>query len=297
MVPMPARVSASPSEQGAEVILFIQRDLNNDGAPDMAVISANYMGDYFQVVVLDQGKDMQKSSEWQTGTDFVNDLWLFQTEAGDQTKLIIRFSHGSTGYTADLFDDVNKDGTVSYEIHAGNQVAITESQFPTVQFIAQQPWILSSGNVNYLVQIKGYRPLYNPITASYGEEILDFLPHDGRLAMEDEIVDNDADGIPDYELMAAHPDVPYYWTLFLTRMSVSIGKDQQPAFKDPFFWPYLGFADPQQWTFSNLIRGPEGLTPPVQVDWQTGRIKGIAEFLPMWGRGDRWDFFLKNPTG
>ena len=173
----------------------------------MAVISANYMGDYFQVVVHDQGSDMQRSSEWQTGTDFVNDLWLFQTEAGDQTKLIIRFSHGSTGYTADLFDDVNDDGTVSYELHAGNQVAITESPFPTVQFIAQQPWILSSGNVNYLVHIQGYRPLYDPITASYGEESLDFIPHDGSLAMEDEIVDS-ADGIPDYELIEAYPDVP-----------------------------------------------------------------------------------------
>jgi hypothetical protein len=295
MMGTPVKAMDGQPQENLRIISFGQQDLDQDNRPELAMIMADYMDSRYRIVVCDQGNDMQSSDDWRTGTDFTNDIWLFQTENGDQTKLIIRFTHSPDGYTAELFDDVNDDGTVSYERPAVTQITITESQFPTVKFIAQQPWILSTGDVNYLVRILIYRPLYNPITSTFEKAVWEFLPDDGRLAMEDEVVDKDGDGIPDYELMLAHPDVPRYWYPFLTRMNVSINKYKQPAFKDPFFWPYLGFADPKKWTSGYLMRQPEDLTPPVQVDWQTGRIKGIAEFLPVWGRGDSWDFFSRTP--
>jgi len=81
-VHLPAQVSASDLKAEPTIVSFEQRDLDRDGRPDQAVIMADYTGGRYRVVVYDQGMDMQWSDDWRTGTDFVNDVWLFQTEAG-----------------------------------------------------------------------------------------------------------------------------------------------------------------------------------------------------------------------
>lgn len=291
---MLAPVSASAAYQsgGAEVSLFTQKDLDGNGLPDVAFIQAVYMGLRFVVTVYDQGFDMPWSDDWRNGTDFLNDTWLFQSEAGDRTRLVVRFNSSETGYQAELYDDVDGDGDVSIDKELLPKVKVSESVFPTARVVARQPWLLSNGNVNYMVSISIYRPM--PMVVQEGA--VSYLPHDGRVAITEEVVDSDADGIPDFSLMQAFPDTPEDWTVFRTRLNVNVGKEPASEFKNFIFWPYLGYTDTNLWSSGLLNRRPETLSmPPILVDWESGRIKGIMDFLPLYGANDRWILYSFQP--
>jgi hypothetical protein len=286
----PSGTIAAPSWDNTAVQSFAQYDINGDGRPDTAILAVNYLGYPFKVVVYDPVQDMQLSGDWWTGTDFVNDTWLFQNEAGDQTRLIIRFSHDTAGYQADLFDDVNNDGTVAFAIQNTDQINITESKFPTVRMTAQKPWILADDQINYIVQLK----IYHPVNSILGVPIK-YLPNDGRVALEQELVDSDQDGIPDYERGLSFPIAPSTWGFFRTGLNINIGKLPSSGFKGFFLWPYLGYAQAEDGTATSASRRPDDLSPPIHVDWQKGQIAEIAQFLPLWDAGDQWNLYATTP--
>ena len=140
----PARVVAAPLAQAPQVHSFQQQDLNGDGTPDLAILMASHPGVSFKVLVYDQGLDMQVSDTWQGGTDFDDDIWLFQTDTGLVTKLIIRFTQGPSGYQAELFDDFTGDGNVAYKIQNGNKIDILEFSI-SHNFNDRQPSLALAG--------------------------------------------------------------------------------------------------------------------------------------------------------
>lgn len=287
------RVFAADMTQATEIVSFDQSDLDGDSIPDLATISAIYMNENYRVSVFDQGDDMVWSSDWKIGTDFANDIWVFQTADDQTTKLIIRFDHDARGYVAELFDDVDTDGTVSYSIRNTHQIEINESSFPSVRMTASQPWILDDDTTNYAVCLSIFHPVYNILAISPPE--VDRLPTDGRLAVMHEVVDQDSDGVPDYEVMQAFPDVPSDWGAFRTHINVNITDVQNSGFQDGFLWPYLGHVLPGSSPGSGVRRTPGDLTPPIHVDWQSGQVRNVAGFLPLWGADDRWLFMSTSP--
>lgn len=291
----PVAIHAQTPEEDPIIVSFEQYDLNADTRPDQAILLVDHMGARRRVVVYDQGQDMAWNDDWRQGTDFSNDVWLFQNEAGDQTKLIIRFSHDPTGYTAELFDDESGDGMVSYTVDASNQVQITESKLPIARFTAEQPWILADGTVNYMVRITAYGRLHNMISG-IGWDV-NMLPNDGRLAWSQEVVDLDSDFIPDYELIQVFPDIPDDWKVYRTYLKLNVGKEPPLGFSNSMLWPYLGNADVEGWKPGYLERKPDNhlYTPPVQFDWESGRILGVGNFLPGYGRGNRYGFLSMTP--
>jgi len=291
----PAGAYAQASEEDPTVTSFEQHDLDGDTTPDQAIILVEHMGHRHRVVVYDHGQDMKWSDDWQQGTDFANDVWLFQNEVGDQTKLIIRFSHDHTGYTAELFDDTTGNGVVSYTVDATGQVRITESELPIARFTAEQPWILADGKANYMVTITAYGRLHNMISG-IGWDV-SMLPDDGRLAWSQEVVDLDSDSVPDYELIQVFPDIPADWGVYRTNLRLHLSKKLPAGFRSSLLWPYLGYAESEGWRPVYLERNPGNhyYTPPVQFDWKSGRILGVGNFLPGYGTGDRYGFLSMTP--
>lgn len=283
-------IYAQPSEEEPVVTSFEQHDLDGDAAPDQAIILVYHMGHRHKVVVYDQGGDMPWSDDWQQGTDFANDVWLFQDDESEQTKLIIRFGYNQIEYTAELFDDATGDGTVASRVEAAGQVRITESELPRVRFTAEQPWIMPDGTVNYMVQITAYSRLDNMLSG-IGFPI-ETLPQDGRLAWSQEIVDLNSDSIPDYELIQVFPDIPQYQSVYRTSLNINIAKKLPVGFQGALLWPYLGCAEAEGWTLGYLERKPDALyyAPPIWLDAQGGRILGVSNFLAGYGTGDRYGF-------
>ena len=271
---------------------FEQQDLNGDGVPDKAVIMADYLGERYRVVVYDQSLDMMWSDDWRAGTDFVNDVWLFQTETGEQTKLIIRFSQSPEGYLAELYDDFDGDGDVAYKVPDLPSVEVLESSFPAVRMTADQPWLLPDGRVNYMVHFSLYRPLPVWFVQAW---LFEYLPQEGRIAYTNEVVDSDGDGNPDYELGLAFPDTPEGWYVVRSQINVNVSDVPRPHFEGAFLWPYLGYALPGDWSEMQVQRRPENLSPPLKMDWQAGRIMGVAPLLPFYGLGDQWTILTTKP--
>ena len=281
-----SRASAATQEQNAEVTSFQQKDLDGDALPEIAIIGANYIGGSYQITVYDQGQDMAWSDIWQTGTDFVDDTWLFQPDNSDSVKLIIRFSNTTDGYTAELYDDENNDGTISYHLTNSGMIDITEAGFPAVKVIAQQPWVLPNGIANPNIRIFVYKPIFNEFINT--PVLAQWLPTDGRPDYEYEIVDSNADGIPDYELRQSFPDLPYGWYPFLNGLSVNSGRRVQLNYEGFFLWPYLGSVEPATGSTADL-------SAPIRVDWQSGQIQGIGSLLALSGPGDAWSFWTGTP--
>lgn len=288
----PDTASAARFQEEAGILSFLQQDLDGDGAPDRGVIMAEYMGERHKVTVYDQGHDMTWSDDWQAGTDFENDVWLFQTERGNQTKLIIRFTHSMGGYLAELYDDFDKDGNVGYELHNLTDIEITEARLPTMRMEAQQPWLLPGGRVNYMTHSTLLRPLTLGFMQAY---YLQYLPQNGTISYEQEVVDIDGDGQADYELGQAFPDAPEGSWVFRSYIKVNLAKSPRANFEGTFLWPYLGYASSEDWSQKQVQRRPEDLSPPIKVDWQAGRILGLAAFLPSWGLGNQWAVLTSKP--
>jgi hypothetical protein len=116
---------------------------------------------------------------------------------------------------------------------------------------------------------------------SFGESL---LPQNGDPAYEHEIVDSDDDGIPNYELIRAFPDREPGWFLLTTQIIANLSEVKRPNFQSPFFWPYLQLVD-TTWT---LRRVPEDDDPPIKFSWQDSQLKGVQNFLPLWGLGNQW---------
>lgn len=269
---IPAGAMAAPTGQGAVVSSFQQGDADGDGRPDVATIIAQYEGRPYRILVYDQDHNMQRSGTWEQGTDFVDDVWVF--EVGGAPKLIIRFERTNDGYTAQLFDDVDKDRTVAYVVDGHVGIRVTESAFPTLRVVAKEPWALPGGRVNQLLRITAYRP------TDPGQNLAAILPSDGRPAYDREIVDGDDDGIADYDLTRYYPDVPSDWSIVRSGLSVNVGRDALPDFENYLFWPYLGSIRRTPWNAAQVFRQAGESFAPLLVDWQVGQIKAVADFVP-----------------
>lgn len=251
-------------------IAFRQWDVDGDDKPDAASITTQYITDADQITVYDQGGNMSRSTHWQDGTDFVDDAWLFHGEDDQQVKLIILFSRVGGRYRAELYDDVNGNSTVAYELHK-QRVVVTESSFPTAIVTADAPWLDANGKVNPLIRIERYRKVEGTT------RVFVPFPEDGRMLTEYEVVDLDKNGTPDYEYYFAYPDIPDDWLFERTGMRILFEEWQPPSFVDYFFWPYLGKAGTQQ------SDGVTGNAPLILFDWTTGQLSSINHLIPLWG--------------
>ncbi|MBN1814161.1 MAG: hypothetical protein JXA14_20145 [Anaerolineae bacterium] len=285
VVLLPGRAVAAQVQEGPVIQLFTQEDLNDDGKPELATIIAEFHNELLRILVYDQGADMEWSEDWRTGTDFLNDVWLFQVKSGEETKLILRFTQSQEGYVAELYDDFNEDRNVSYRVHDPAHVEILESSFPTVRMSAAQYWLLTDGRVNYMVQITILRPLPEGFMQPL---YYDYLPVAGNVSSAREVVDSDNDGNPNYELRQLFPTAQADLPIYRSQINVNISNTPCPNFEEALFWPYLGDTRLEDWSQQQVQRGPENLSPPIKVDWQTGLIKGVASFLPYYGLGDQW---------
>ena len=147
---------------------------------------------------------------------------------------------------------------------------------------------MPDGSQNYLLSLTHYR------SDIYGTRIP--FPKDGeKEAIKTELVDQNWDDVVDYELTSYFPDVPLSWGVPRTYINYNVNSKAPNGFDGFFFWPYLGYADPESWSIGDGIRPAGAHFPPIQVDWKKGRIKMVADFLPRWGPEMYWLFNSLDP--
>ncbi|KAB8139844.1 hypothetical protein F8S13_26435 [Chloroflexia bacterium SDU3-3] len=266
------------------------------GSPASTVISCAFAGNTAdRVTVFDRDGDMRDTGNWTTAVDFDHDLWVFDAGGDGTANLIIAFSQDRDAI-AEVYDDQNSDGKVSYHIQDGS-IIIDESQFWTVQMRAQGGWWQQGEKINYNLDIA----VDGPVMAqeSY-DRFLDRIKNDGHTDFAINVRDPKNIGAPIYDIRTASTDLPENWGL----RRVNIAVDEQPHANQQLdywlFWPFLGTSAEKLETSKlipfysasgqtyGLVQAYSHRAPPIQVAWSQSKIMFVAELTPTRAKDNGW---------
>jgi hypothetical protein len=227
-------------------------DLDGDGRVELAKIKTQILSPSDIVLVYDTGNNMKEVD----CCDFYDDVWIFDVYGDGKAELIIEFRKVGEIVSAYLYDDVDRDGRVSYVFGAWG-VNITESLNPTLKVKAKEDWLIDE-KVNFNIEILGDGKVN--IGQVYYPRI--FKPNDGVTDFKITIYDDENDGDPDYELRENLDRKG--WTMLMVDYD-----DKEAMWKNYIFWPYLG-KGPGWWE-----RSHNSASPPILVDWEKARVSTI----------------------
>jgi hypothetical protein len=260
-----------------------QTDEDGDGVPERTDIRLDFGTGNDLVQIYDRAGNMQASVDWQKATDFEDDLWIFDARIDQKADLVIDFHREGESLVADLYDDRDGDGKVSYSTARG-QVAVTEPKGPTIRVVSLDGWWQRDNKVNFNL----YLEIDGPVRASFTSPAVRWrsapagsLPSmaDGDPDVTILVRDVDNDGRPDYDLRQVL-STSAIWTKYGTELVVN-SRDSEAPIIDSLFWPYLGGLT------GYMKRNGESM-PPIQLDWSPGRISLVAEFVASRGGDSNW---------
>lgn len=236
-------------------------------------------------------------------------LWIFDAKGDGTANLVINFHSSSDGLIADLYDDQNGDGAVSFAVQDG-YILVTESPYPTVRVVAPDGFWEKDGKPNFNLDVS----VDGPVMAAFGAQFyLARLKSDGRVDFQIQVRDADLDGRPDYELIRAGQDVPRNVNAYLSELMVNSGHDEVPI-TNYVVWRLVGTAPGEENGFKSgtlpapLFTAPAGTSfgyvknygesfPPIQVDWEHSRIRFVGEFVASRANEDNWFIYSFSPFG
>lgn len=228
-----------------------------------------------------------QTTDWRTHLNMANALWLFDAGASGRASLIIDFHPDArgAGLVADLYDDQDGDGQVAF-ILKDRLPAPNEGRFPTVQVRAPEGWWLRGDTVNYNLDIS----VNGPVQASFGSSVfLQTLRNDRTLDFELQVRDDNRDGRADYQVINAFPPLPS--SSAVIRSLVMVNPKGEPPATGFLFWPHLGAR------VFGVVKDYNATDPPIQVNWETGRISFIGEVVSSRGGANNWFIYSLSPFG
>jgi hypothetical protein len=279
---------------GQGTLTLTQRDVNDNGRPDVAVIDCAFVTDHDRIIVLDQAGDMPFATDWEQATDFRDDIWLYDIGADDSVQLIVVYRLEEGVETAYLYDDQDGDGKVRYQ-QKGTRIVIQESPYWTARVRSGSSWFLPDGrlNLDVLMEIDGPVPfdrMPEPLRAGSPRPYT--MPHDGNIDAEFEMVAG-ADGIAQYALKRWLPPPaegmngrrsigPASAVFERLHLWGNEGRYPTQAHGNAFF-PFLPArvpSDPDLRYFD--------LPPHLAIDWAQARVTGFG--LAGYPIGHGWHF-------
>ncbi len=151
------------------------------------------------IVVYDDGNGV---------ADTDNDTWVYQREQTGIPYLVIRYAIEEGHHVAYVYDDMNRDGRVHYEVR-GDQIHLTEPHW-RLRVTAREPgvgWRQANGRPNWNLDVEA-ASAYQLEGTDADVGLLDAAPTtqhsggdlSGKSWISIRIWDTDQDGIPDIEL-------------------------------------------------------------------------------------------------
>lgn len=214
-----------------------------------------------------------------------NAVWVFQTGPGT-TRLIIDFHQDNRAAVADLFDDGDGDGVVSYLDSPNGPIPAENDGRWTVRVIAPDGWWKRGATVNYNLDLLVDGPVRGSTGSGFLYDYQRLLRTDGRLDFAIHVRDPDGTGRPAYEWRQDYPPLPedplvsgYYRTQIIVNPN-----GDEPAATASLLWPYLSTI------VGEPVKGYNQGLAPIQVDWTRAKIVQIAEFVA--SRGHPGNFFI-----
>jgi hypothetical protein len=290
LVSQPARLALA--QDGAycqQVTTYL--DLDGDGIGEAMQLACQFSPTSQDALTIykDQGK-IDVAVPWWQNITYQNETWVFDNGTQGRASLIIHFTKEGTSLVAELYDDRNQDGEVSYEVKNG-RVQVTESQYWTVKVTAPDGWWLKDRklNENLHIQVDG------DVEAMFMmEPYRSRLVTDGQPDYDIQVTDLDQDGRPEF-------DKRMELTPFLkgsvglgTQMMANWADNELPISGGFDLWPYIDLAHTWE-SGSRIIKGSHASSPPIMFEPATGRIEAVGEFVASRGNEHNCFYYSANP--
>jgi hypothetical protein len=277
-------ISVTPiSAQSSTSAEVEYRSLPGQSKPHLAIIKAAWHTPLDYLYIFQETQAMDTAKNWRDNLNFDNAYWFFDSREKTEPQinglanLIIKFSRNERSLVADIYDDQNQDGLVSYRLENG-KLSLTESPHWTVRFIAPDGWWERYDKANFNLDI--------------------FV--DGKVQVLPEIGNNTTDGKTDYAVQIradatrrADTDLRHAFTPFgvKTTLFKNQGSLDVPL-SNSLFWVYLSRSSKAQFE-----RAANSFPAPLVVDWAKSKIALLGEFVASNAANNRiitTDFNLRN---
>lgn len=248
---------------------FAQHDLDGDKAPDLVIIDFPFATENDQILVYAQDNGMSWGERLDDILRFYEETWIFDVGRDGTAQLIIDFRKENNKLSASIFDDYDGDGVVAYNLE-DQTVVITESQNWHVQVVTESSWTLPDGSINpeLIYYVDGTILRYLDWGEAYPAQsyALEHAITDGTVDWEIEIVDNDMNGIPDYQLQRLMTWFPQYYAVFRATLYSNPHQNRALHYPNYIIWPLL--VSSHNYEAYNYFDRP----PVVAINWEQAKI-------------------------
>jgi hypothetical protein len=241
-----------------------------------------------RLTIIDRAKNRPGSAGWPEAAGTRDATWLFDYQADATTELIVNFRSSGTALVAELYDAQGDPSRLNYQISDNGQMILDSQIAPTVRVVALDGWWSKDGQVNFNLDIT----VDGLVDAAFDvrNKLANYAATDGALDFAIRIRDSDGDGRPDYDWRTLrYPAVLEKTGLPHTFLMVNSADNEAPLV--PVLpWPYLSGE-----TYGYLIAsGHKVSQPPIQVNWESGTISAVGEFVSSRGNDAQW--FVYSPS-
>jgi len=206
---------------------------------------------------------MKRTANPLDAIDYRNDAILFDPDRDRRAELFITFNRRDSNFSATLYDSTS--GDLKYKI-GSNSIQLPAPKKSQLEVTSNQPWI-RGGTVSYNLQIR----CKSGTRCSFGDA-------NGNARANISIVDTNDDGTPEYE-------VRQILDTERTDLMVNRRSERTLSPDSGVIWPYIGSKSDH-----GFVRPSGSAPPPIQINWSTGKIVTVAEFVT--SRGDEDNYFV-----
>lgn len=210
-------------------------------------------------------------------------VWLFDVHANDTIDFAIGFEKQGKSVVASLYSLPSDELLTGLLDTVSDPFRSTSELFPNVRVVAKDGWWSTPEKINFDLDIFVDGPI---VSAFLDKGVLDyFFSVDGITDTTIMVRDDNNDGHPNSDWRTVHfpEDRPAFARNAAQSFLVVNVDDDEQAFDRQFPWPYLGNK-----SFGYLTNSAEATGPPIQVDWQTGEITAIGEFVRSRSNDSQW---------
>lgn len=285
LMPAPRYAAAAPAPPHQVTC----SELNRNGKNEQLVLRCDFTGAGSatdRITVVDQNGsmgDVLAQTDWRELADFTDDVWIFDYRGDGKAELIIDYDQRDGRLLADLYAIPTGAEQVEYRLNDGH-FALVGSPKPTVRVAAPDGWWTQDGQINFNLDIT-VDGLVDAAFSLY-DKVKDVFKTDGVIDVEIHIRDSNNNGRPDYDWRTpALGGLPPAVARQTQRTFLAVNaRDDEPPLAPTFPWPYMGNRSYGYLTSS----AHQTSQPPIQIDWPSGTITAIGEFVSSRGNDGQW---------
>ncbi len=194
-------------------------------------------------------------------------------------ELLIDFQPVEQTIVARIYDVPQGSDGVPYTLR-GSRVEISSNTLPSVTMVTKDGWWQRGDAISYNLDIT----VDDFIVAIHeADKVQEYISQDRKRDFFIRIRDTNGDGRADYDWRTVFFQKAPPFDFVRTYMSVNTGNNEAPVVPT-FPWPYIG-----NYSYGYEISSPhETRPPPIQIDWLSGQIGYIGEFVSSRGNDKQW---------